>query len=137
MNLVLIYVAIQIKFGHLYVIEHIPNFQFTFAFDSDSDSSLPVIDCGKVANDSDCIKNEKEFDVDNDCVGRSWFSKTDTSRVNAVQICKYHGYSGEILKYSANLGINCNYEVKYARQDGNLTDLGYRVVWKCEGNKYV
>ena len=70
-------------------------------------------------------------------MGRSWFSKTDTSRVNAVQICKDHGYSGEILKYSANLGVNCNYEVKYARQDGNLTDLGYRVVWKCEGNKYV
>ena len=90
-----------------------------------------------MANESDCIKNEEQFDIDNDCVGRSWFSKTDTSRVNAVQICKDHRYSGEILKYSSNLGVNCNYEVKYASQGVNLTDLGYRVVWKCEDKKYV
>ena len=91
-----------------------------------------------MANDSDCIKNEEEFDIDNDCVGRSWFSKTDRSRVNAVQICKDHGYSGEILDYSSNLGVNCNYEVKYARHHGmDLTDFGMQVVWKCEDNRYV
>ena len=90
-----------------------------------------------MANDSDCIKNEKEFDRDNDCVGRSWFSKTDESYVNAVQICKDHGYSGEILQYTSNLGINCMYQVKYGRQNRNLTDLGTTVVWKCEGKNYV
>lgn len=95
-----------------------------------------IVDCGK--HDGESCKSRGVG-----CVGRRWFSKVsregDLQRVDAVQVCKEQGYSGEILQYGGNWGYQCrhpgNDRQSTNRAGGELNSFGYTVAWRCEGTQ--
>ena len=63
--------------------------------------------------------------------GDGWFSKiTRFIKVNAQQICIDYGYQDKITKYGGNDGVQCKHT---SGREGDLSDFGYTVSWKCEG----
>ena len=72
--------------------------------------------------------------------GDRWYSKITSGYVNAKQICIDQGYNGEITKYGGNRGKQCTLLFGDYWDDGDLTNLGMQVSWRCEfqdGMSYV
>ena len=88
-----------------------------------------VLDCSIASNQQYCIQKSR-YHGDR-CVGKQWYSMKSNvqRRVDAIQVCKDQGYSGVINEYGGNSGYNC----KYANnKQGDLSNFGFHVVWKCE-----
>ena len=91
-----------------------------------------MVNCRDVQNRQDC------GDL---CVGDGWFSKANSGKVNAKQICLDQGYDGTIVEYGGNEAVLCKYpgnEYGRPNKKGWLINFGLWVSWNClSGNIYI
>jgi hypothetical protein len=101
----------------------------------ESTTDMEFADCGEYEQ----LGNSREcFGKGAGCVGAGWFSKNNTGKIDATQVCLDQGYEGaDPEQYGGNWGHQCRHPgnslTHFNKAGGALTAFGMTVSWKCLG----